>query len=119
MRSSQTGKLPPGKPADTFKNLEQATVEGHCSYLLFPVSDSGDGMTRLQLGKLFQAFTQADVSTSKKYGGTGLGLALSQKCCQKMGRVLTVMSEFGQGSTFIVKLPAEAPIANSDPMPAT
>jgi len=64
-------------------------------------------MTPEQLSKLFQAFTQADASTSKKYGGTGLGLALSRKFAQMMGGDLTVASEYGKGSTFTVTLPAE------------
>ena len=65
-------------------------------------------MTPEQLGKLFQAFTQADTSTSKKYGGTGLGLALSRKFCQLMGGDLTVTSAFGKGSTFTVTLPRKS-----------
>ncbi|MBI3417606.1 MAG: HAMP domain-containing histidine kinase, partial [Verrucomicrobia bacterium] len=69
------------------------------------ITDTGIGMTPEQLAKLFQAFTQADSSTSKKYGGTGLGLALSRKFCQMMGGELTVTSEFGKGSTFTVTLP--------------
>ena len=77
--------------------------------LQFRVSDTGIGMTPDQLVKLFQAFTQADASTSKKYGGTGLGLALSRRFCQLMGGDLTVTSEFGKGSTFTVTLPAQAP----------
>ena len=64
-------------------------------------------MTPEQLGKMFQAFTQADSSTSKKYGGTGLGLALSRKFCQLMGGELTVTSEYGNGSSFTVTLPRE------------
>ena len=55
------------------------------SQLLFRVSDTGIGMTPEQLAKLFQAFTQAEASTAKKYGGTGLGLALSRKFCELMG----------------------------------
>jgi signal transduction histidine kinase/ligand-binding sensor domain-containing protein len=74
--------------------------------MIFRVTDSGIGMTPEQLGRLFQAFSQADASTSKKYGGTGLGLAISKKFCQMMGGDLTVESEFGKGSTFTVRLPA-------------
>ena len=76
-------------------------------HFIFSVRDTGIGMTPEQLGKLFQAFTQADASTSKKYGGTGLGLALSRKFAQMMGGELTVTSEFGKGSTFTVTLPVE------------
>jgi signal transduction histidine kinase len=64
-------------------------------------------MTPEQLSKLFQAFSQADASTTKKYGGTGLGLALSRKFAQMMGGDLTVESAFGKGSTFTVQLPLE------------
>jgi signal transduction histidine kinase len=63
-------------------------------------------MTPDQVSKLFQAFTQADAATSKKYGGTGLGLALSRRFCQLMCGELTVESGFGKGSTFSVTLPA-------------
>jgi signal transduction histidine kinase len=64
-------------------------------------------MTPQQLSNLFQPFVQADASTSKKYGGTGLGLALSRKFCQMMGGELTAESVYGQGSTFTVRLPQE------------
>jgi len=74
--------------------------------LVFTVSDTGIGMTPEQLAKLFQAFTQADASTSRKFGGTGLGLAISRKFCQMMGGDITVQSEHGKGSTFTVTLPA-------------
>ena len=78
----------------------------HSRSLVFSVTDSGIGMTPEQLGKLFQAFEQADSSTSKKYGGTGLGLAISRKFCQLMGGDITVTSEAGKGSVFTVTLPS-------------
>ena len=74
--------------------------------LLFDVADSGIGMTPAQLARLFQAFTQADDSTTKKYGGTGLGLVISRKFCQLMGGDISVESAHGKGTTFRVDLPA-------------
>ena len=74
---------------------------------MFRVRDSGIGMTPEQTAKLFQAFTQADGSTMRKYGGTGLGLALSRKFCVMMGGDINVESEAGKGSTFIVRLPGD------------
>src|SRR5262249_45121179 len=74
-------------------------------WISFKVQDTGIGLTPAQLGKLFQAFSQADASTSRRYGGTGLGLVISRRFCQMMGGDITVESEFGKGSTFIVRLP--------------
>ena len=73
--------------------------------LLFIVTDTGIGMTEEQLGRLFQDFAQAEASTSRRYGGTGLGLALSRRLCRLMGGDVTAASESGRGSTFTVRLP--------------
>ena len=75
-------------------------------WLVFRISDTGIGMTAEQQAKLFRAFSQADDSTSRKYGGTGLGLALTRKFCQMMGGDVTVTSKPGEGSVFTIELPA-------------
>jgi CheY-like chemotaxis protein/nitrogen-specific signal transduction histidine kinase len=75
--------------------------------IVITVEDTGIGMTPEQLGRLFQAFSQAETSTSKKYGGTGLGLAISRMFCEMMGGEVTVASTPGRGTAFTVRLPAE------------
>jgi signal transduction histidine kinase len=70
------------------------------------VADTGIGLTAEQRAKLFQEFTQADSLTARRYGGTGLGLALSRKLARMMGGDVTATSEPGKGSVFTVRLPA-------------
>jgi signal transduction histidine kinase/CheY-like chemotaxis protein len=80
-----------------------ATAAG--SVVRFRVSDTGIGMTQEQMAKLFQAFSQADTTTTKRFGGTGLGLAITKHFCVTLGGDVGVESEPGKGSTFTITLP--------------
>jgi len=75
--------------------------------ITFAVTDTGIGITPEQMERLFQAFSQADASTSRRYGGTGLGLALTQQFARMMGGDVTVTSRPGAGSTFTITLPVD------------
>ncbi len=92
---------------------DRSTRDGK-DWITFRVSDTGIGMTDEQLAKLFEAFTQADASTTRKYGGTGLGLAITRRFCRMMGGDVSVTSRSGEGSVFEVLLPATV----IDPKPA-
>ena len=78
-------------------------------WVRYQVTDTGIGMTPDQVERLFTVFSQAEVSTSRRFGGTGLGLALTQKLCHLMGGDVLVQSKLGQGSCFTIELPATAP----------
>ena len=82
--------------------------EGGSDVIVLSVQDTGIGMSPATLERLFTDFNQAEVSTSSMYGGTGLGLALSRKLCHLLHGEILVQSEVGRGSTFTVRLPAEA-----------
>jgi signal transduction histidine kinase len=81
-------------------------VDGR-AWIELAVADTGIGLTAEQQAKLFQDFTQADSLTARRYGGTGLGLALSRRLARMMGGDVTVASEAGKGSVFTVRMPAQ------------
>jgi signal transduction histidine kinase/DNA-binding response OmpR family regulator len=85
--------------------IERQAMDGS-EWIVFRIVDTGIGLTSEKLLRLFQDFTQADASTTRKFGGTGLGLALTRRFCQMMGGDVTVRSVPGEGSTFTIKLPA-------------
>ncbi len=80
-------------------------LTGHDSYFQFLVTDTGIGLTTESQSRLFQPFVQADNSTTRKFGGTGLGLSLSKKLAQALGGDLTLVeSTSGKGSTFLIAI---------------
>ncbi len=85
-------------------------------WVCFRITDTGIGMTPDQLLKLFQTFSQADAGTTRKFGGTGLGLALTRRFCQLMGGDVTVTSVPGASSTFTIRIPAS--VCEITPLPA-
>jgi CheY-like chemotaxis protein/anti-sigma regulatory factor (Ser/Thr protein kinase) len=93
------------------KFTSEGTVRLHAwrenGWITFEVSDTGIGMSKEQMSKLFHAFQQADSSTTRKFGGTGLGLAISRRFCQLMNGDITVHSELGRGTTFTMRIPVE------------
>ena len=88
-------------------------VPGQPGWITFAVEDTGIGITSDQMSYVFDAFAQAELSTSANYGGTGLGLAISRDFCTLMGGSITVASEIGVGSTFTVLIPTDPKLAHA------
>jgi PAS domain S-box-containing protein len=80
-------------------------------WVLFRVSDTGIGISLEQIERLFEAFAQAEASTARRFGGTGLGLTISRQLARMMGGDVTVDSELGEGSTFSLVLPAQVDVS--------
>ena len=101
--------------SNALKFSEAGQVRMRCSYvesgidepgaLTFSVTDTGIGVTPQQMESLFQPFVQADTSTTRKFGGTGLGLTISQRLARLLGGDLTLQSQLGEGCTFTMTLP--------------
>jgi signal transduction histidine kinase len=105
----------------TSKGVVTLGVSRAADAFVISVKDTGIGISRDNIEKLFTDFSQAEASTSTKYGGTGLGLALCRRLCHLMGGEISVESDVGRGSTFAVRLPVEAgaqPAAAAAPMPS-
>jgi PAS domain S-box-containing protein len=106
-----------------FTELGSVSVSAHCEpdpaaacdgdrlHLVITVADTGVGMAPGQLERLFGAFEQADASTTRRFGGTGLGLMISRRLAHLLGGDISVSSELGRGSTFTLRLAA----VRSDP----
>jgi signal transduction histidine kinase len=93
----------------------QSNEQFNLAFITFRVTDTGIGMTPKQLQHIFKAFTQADASTTRRYGGTGLGLTISRHFCQMMGGKITAFSQLGKGSTFTVRLPVQVVSGKTQP----
>ena len=95
-------------------NAERQAADGD-EWLVLAVTDSGIGIAEEKLEHIFEEFSQADSSTTRDYGGTGLGLTISRGFCQMLGGDMTVSSKLGVGSTFTIRLPVRLPEADVVP----
>ncbi len=98
-------KIGANRGVDLSENISSSWSASQ-DWIVFTVKDTGIGMSPEQLVRIFEPFTQADSSTTKKFGGTGLGLTITKKFCEMMGGDITASSELEKGSTFTIRLPA-------------
>src|SRR5438552_13330608 len=105
------------KPSSGANGVEEILQPLALSLVNFQVSDTGIGMSAEQIAKLFQAFSQVDDSTARKFGGTGLGLTITKHFCEMMGGTIRVQSERGKGSTFVIELPKVVKHKPAEPVP--
>ncbi|WP_420456398.1 response regulator [Rubrivirga sp.] len=101
----------------TLSGTTEGGADGAGGAVVFRVADTGIGMTPEQLAKLFQPFVQADASTTREYGGTGLGLTISRRFAQLLGGDVAVDSVPGEGTVFSVRLAADVEAATAEPVP--
>ena len=87
----------------------ERTTIGDSDWIVFRVSDTGIGMTADQMQNIFDAFNQAETTTTRDFGGTGLGLAITQRFCEMLGGTVAVASKPGVGSEFTIRLPIAMP----------
>jgi signal transduction histidine kinase/CheY-like chemotaxis protein len=97
---------------DVSLTVERYKRDG-ADWLQFQVTDTGIGIAPEKMARLFEPFSQADASTSRRYGGTGRGLALTRRLCRLMGGDITARSEPGTGSAFTIELPARVGVEQS------
>ena len=81
------------------------TAEPESEVVEFTIQDTGKGMSEDQLSRVFDAFVQAEATTTKDFGGTGLGLTITRQFCTILGGTIRAKSSLGAGSTFVVRLP--------------
>ena len=92
--------------------VQSEQVDG-ADWIRMSVSDSGIGIPPEKIDHVFDEFSQADETTTRDYGGTGLGLPISRRFCQMMGGDIIVESVTGEGSTFIIRLPLEVAVLST------
>lgn len=94
----------------TKQGIVKLTADRNGDFMQISIQDTGIGIAPDKISKIFQAFTQADGSHTRLFGGTGLGLTITQKLCRLMGGEISVTSHEGEGSNFVIRLPVNTPV---------